>query len=479
LNKSLQPTRRPRAYLHRAFILGLLLAAFILLLGKLPARIDAMEKHRRWEGEVYQFAQLFVEIYADVQERYVEEVDSQKLFEGAIRGMFTGLDPHSQWLSPDSLNQLTKETDGQFSGVGLHITLDKDGILTVIQPIGGTPAAKAGVAPWDRIVEIDGESTQGITLVEAVKKLMGPDGSEVNITVAREGENELLKFTLVRDRIKVESVFSQVIDGDLGYVRIARFSETTAKDVEAAVKEFGKKGVAGLIIDLRYDTGGLLDKAIEISDFFLPRKQLIVSTKGRDPKNDRHFYAENDPITELPLIVLVNRGSASASEIFAGAIQDTGRGYVVGPEGQTTFGKGSVQTISTLRHSLSRGEDGQPQESGLRLTTALYYTPSGRSIHNSGITPDFFVTNLTRDQERSLLRHGLLGDPDTTNVFGESEDPQPGEADAGEGEPSAEETIAAPPAPETAGPFVDVQLQESLQFIRKAIADGRSRIAKN
>lgn len=472
MNKTLDRTPRPRTYLHRAFLLGLLLSAFILLLGKLPARIDAMEKQRKWEGEVYQFAQLFIEIYGDIQERYVEPVDSEKLFEGAIRGMFAGLDPHSQWLSPDSLNQLTKETDGEFSGVGLHITLDKDGILAVIQPIPGSPASAAGVLPWDRIVEIDGVSTQGITLVEAVKKLMGPDGSEVTITVARQGAAEPLKFTLTRDKIKVESVFAKTLDGNIGYLRIARFSETTADDVESALKQFNKEGARGVVVDLRYDTGGLLDKAIEISDFFLPKKQLIVSTKGRDPKQDRHYYAENDPICELPLIVLVNRGSASASEIFAGAIQDTNRGFIVGPKDQTTFGKGSVQTISTLRHSLSRTPEGEPLESGLRLTTALYYTPSGRSIHNKGITPDFFVTNLTQDQERDLLRHGLLGDPDTSNIFPELE----GEG-ATEPEAKPEAPAAAPASTGPAGEFIDIQLQESLKYLETAI-DAHNRVAK-
>lgn len=464
MNKSLDKTRRPRTYFHRAALLGLLVAGFIVLLSQLPARIDAMEKQRKWEAEVYQFAQLFVEIYGDVQERYVEEVDSQKLFEGAIRGMFTALDPHSQWLSPDSLNQLTKDTDGEFSGVGLHITLDKDGILTVIQPIPGTPASRAGVLPWDRIIKIDGESTEGITLVEAVKKLMGPDGSDVNITVAREGESEPLPFTLTRDKIKVESVFSKVIDGDLGYIRIARFSETTADDVAETIEDFEKQGVEGLIIDLRYDTGGLLDKAIEISDFFLPKEQLIVSTQGRDSRQDRHYYAEDDPLTDLPLIVLVNEGSASASEIFAGAIQDTNRGFIVGPEGKTTFGKGSVQTISTLRHSLSRTPEGEPMESGLRLTTAHYHTPSGRSIHNKGITPDFFVPALTREQERELLRHGLLGDPDTTNIFGEATEE--------EDETEASETAEEPDE------FVDIQLRESLKYLRRAIETQQTQMAR-
>lgn len=479
MNKSLNKTPRPRAYLHRAFLLGILLSAFILLLGKLPARIDAMEKQRKWEGEVYQFAQLFVEIYGDIQERYVEPVDSQKIFEGAIRGMFSGLDPHSQWLSPDSLNELTKETDGEFSGVGLHITLDKDGVLTVIAPIPGSPASRAGVMAQDRIIEIDGQTTEGITLVEAVKKLMGPDGSDVKIEVVREGEDKPLEFTMQRDKIKVDSVFSKVIDGDIGYVRIARFSETTGDDVEKALRDFHEKDLKGLVVDLRYDTGGLLDKAIEISDFFLPKKQIIVSTKGRDPSQERKYYSENDPICDLPMIVLVNRGSASASEIFAGAMQDTHRAAIVGPENQKTYGKGSVQTISTLRHSLSRTPDGEPLESGLRLTTALYYTPSGRSIHHKGITPDFYVPDLTRDQERDLLRHGLLGDPDTSQMAD-----QLAPADGGDDEVTTESaptqavpaTEAQPPQP--GGPFVDIQLQASLKFVRDAM-NTKSQVAKN
>lgn len=464
MNKSLDKTRRTRTRLHRAALIGILVSAFVVLLSQLPGRIDAMEKQRKWEAEVYQFAQLFIEIYGDVQERYVEDVDSQKLFEGAIRGMFSALDPHSQWLSPDSLNQLTKETDGEFSGVGLHITLDNDGILTVIQPIPGTPASRAEVMPWDRIIEIDGESTEGITLVEAVKKLMGPDGSDVKIKVIREDEPEPLDFTLTRDKIKVESVFSKIIDGELGYIRIARFSETTADDVARALKRFEKEGVKGLIVDLRYDTGGLLDKAIEISDFFLPKEQLIVSTKGRDSRLDRHYYAEDDPLTDLPLVVLVNDGSASASEIFAGAIQDTNRGFIVGPEGKKTFGKGSVQTISTLRHSLSRTPEGEPLESGLRLTTAHYHTPSGRSIHNKGITPDFFVSDLTRDQERALLRHGLLGDPDTTSIASDTD--------------SAEEAGTDPKLTDENGEFIDIQLRESLKYLRRAIETHQTRMAR-
>lgn len=451
----------------------MLVLLFIATLFRLPDKINAMERQRKWEGEVYQFAALFTEIYSDVQERYVEEVDSEALFEGAIRGMFTALDPHSQWLPPDSFNQLTKETDGEFSGVGLHITLDKNGILTAITPIPGTPAAKAGIQPWDRIIEINGESTEGITLLEAVKKLTGADGSKVDVKVLREGENEALDFTMTRDKIKVQSVFSKVLeyeDSSVGYLRLSRFADTTAEDVKTALKEFNKQNVNGVIVDLRYNTGGLLDKAIEISDFFLEPKTLIVSTKGRNPENNKNFYALEKPLWDKPMIVLVNRGSASASEIFAGAIQDNNRGFVVGPEGEKTFGKGSVQTISTLRNSLQDKEAGEATGSGLRLTTALYYTPSGVSIHEKGIEPDFFVTKLDPEVEREFLRHGMLGDPDTHDPLEVEEAGEDTEKSASADEDTSTTTAEVDGVAVTDDLLAhDVQLRESMKYVEMTL----------
>lgn len=455
-------SNRPTPSMSRAMLLGALIGVFALLLIKLPSQISAMEQNRKWEREVFEFAQLFLEIYGEINDRYVEEVDSEELFQGAIRGMFVALDPHSQWLPPVALQQLTKDTDGEFSGVGLHIQLDDYGVLTAISPIPGTPAALAGMQPGDRIVEIDGESTEGITVFEAVEKLTGPDGSKVVVTVRREGENELLHFTIVRDRIKVRSVFPKVLaDRKIGYVRLTRFVDSTADDLAIALKEFKKARVEGIVVDLRFNSGGLLDKAIEICDFFLPKDQLIVSTRGRDTANDKEFYAKSDPLTDVPLVVLVNKQSASASEIFAGAMQDTGRGVIIGPEGQTTYGKGSVQTISPLRHSLRRSDSGEKLQSGLRLTTAKYFTPSGRTIHIVGVTPDVFVTALTRADKSYLFEHGLLlGDPDTSAIHESN-----GKANKEGGD--AEKQVK----------MTDVQLEETINHLLEVMA-AESKVAE-
>lgn len=457
-----------------------LFAAFLLLFSRLPGRIAAMEEKNKWEGEFYEFAALFSEIYGDIRERYVDEIDSQKLFEGAIRGMFTALDPHSQWLSPDSLRQLETDTEGEFSGVGLHITL-KDNILTVIAPIPGSPAAKAGMLPWDRIIEIDGNSTEGITLLEAVKKLTGATGSEVSVKVFREGESDYLNFTLVRDTIKIESVHSKVYPDGIGYIHVSRFAEDTADDLNDALKQFKRENVKGIVVDLRYNTGGLLDKAVEMCGFFLPKKQLVVSTKGRRPENNRSYYSERDPVTEVPMVVLVNRGSASASEIFAGAMQDTKRGTVIGPKGEKTFGKGSVQTISYLKHSLSRDDNGEPQLSGMRLTTAKYYTPSGRTIHEIGITPDIEV-EVTDEEKRNLLIHGLLGDPDQSGLVEdkkekeESTEPSADAAtEAEKVEDSAEKTAEASNEPKV---VKDTQLEKALEYLKTNVLV-KDRVAKS
>lgn len=473
---------------QRVLLCGLLMfVGFIFIFTKLPERIEAMENQRKYEGEFYEFAQLFSEIYAGIRERYVTETDSKKLFEGAVRGMFAALDdPHSQWLSPDSLAQLEKDTEGEFSGVGLNITMHQN-VLTVIAPIPGSPAARAGMAPWDRIMEIDGQSTEGITLLEAVKKLTGPQGSSVKVKVFREGHQGLMDFTLTRDVIKIQSVFHKTIGGEIGYVRLSKFAEDTSESVKEALEDFHKQGVKGVVVDLRYNSGGLLDKVIEICGYFLPKDQIVVSTKGRNGENSREYYAKGEPICDLPLVVLVNNSSASASEIFAGAMQDTKRGFIVGPQGENTFGKGSVQTIGYLKHSLERDENGQPKANGLRLTTALYYTPSGRTIHKVGVKPDFEVA-LTRDHQIALLRHGLLGDPDTSRLATPA--PPAGETkkDEGAGEkPEAAPKPASDDAPTTpaagAKPdgkkpaevknggedFKDILLDEAVKYLRMMI----------
>lgn len=390
------------------YMSAVLIFSSLFLMGQFSKTVRKADDSQFWE-----FTAMFAEIYGEIRERYVEPVDSKKLFEGALQGMFLTLDPHSQYMDPDSYNQLEKDTEGSFSGIGIHITL-KDGILTVIAPIPGSPSAKAGIQPWDRIIEINGKKTEGIVLTDAVKKLTGPTGTTVDITIYREGETEPLHFTLPRQNVKIESIYGQMLEDfpDIGYARITKFSDNTARDLRKHLEDFKQKGAKGLIVDLRYNTGGLLSEAVNVSNLFLPRGKLIVSTKGRLADQNRELRGPNDSVTDLPLIILINKGSASASEILAGAVKDHGRGIIIGMKGQRSFGKGSVQTIEDLSHSFEKDENANYRPAAIRLTTAKYYTPSGISIDRIGITPDIAI-EMPKDGELNLLKHGLIGDPDT------------------------------------------------------------------
>lgn len=381
-----------------------LIVVSLTLMGSFARAVKKADDDQFWE-----FTAMFSEIYNEIQNKYVEEVEPKKLFEGALQGMFLTLDPHSQYMDPDNYNQLEKDTEGSFSGVGLHITI-RDGVLTVIAPIPGSPAARAGVRPWDRIIEIDGKKTEGITILDAVKKLTGPEGTTVTIKVYREGESDFLTFTLVRKNIKIESVYYKMLDDKIGYVRVAKFSDATSRDLRKAIEFFKEKNAKGMILDLRFNAGGLLKEAIEVSNLFLPKGKVIVSTKGRMKNQNQEFRAENDPVTDLPVIVLVNKASASASEIVAGALKDHKRAVVVGVKGSRTYGKGSVQTIEEISHSFEKDENGNYRPAAIRLTTAKYYTPSGVSIDKIGVTPDIAV-ELPKGHEADVLRHGMLGDP--------------------------------------------------------------------
>lgn len=380
----------------------MLIVSSFFLMGQFTHAVKKADDDQFWE-----FSAMFNEIYKEVRDRYVEPVDQKKLFEGALQGMFLTLDQHSQYMDPDSYAQLEKDTEGGFSGVGLQIALRGD-VLTVITPIPGSPAAKAGVHPWDRIVEIDEKKTYGISLTDAVKKLTGPSGTTVKITVYREGTPGFLHFTLVRQNIKVESVHSQLF-GDVGYIRVTKFSDNTTRDLRRVLEEFKKQNVKGLIVDLRFNTGGLLKEAVEMSNLFVGRGKVIVSTKGRLKNQNQEFRADSDPVTDLPLLVLINRSSASASEIFAGAMKDLGRGTILGIKGQRSFGKGSVQTIEELTHSFEKDANGNIKPAAIRLTTAKYYTPSGVSIDKVGVTPDIAV-EMPKDAEIELMKHGQIGD---------------------------------------------------------------------
>ncbi len=329
------------------------------------------------EESTYRQLEIFANVLSILEDNYVEEIDTAETLEGAISGMLLSLDPHSSYLTAEDFNELQDETRGSFSGIGIEITV-RDGILTVISPIEGTPADKAGLQAKDLIVRINGEATRKMLPMDAIKLLRGKKGTKVELSIYREGWQELKDITIVRDLIPLESVKSLFLEPGFAYIRITNFQGQTTKELKKALAALSKKEVIkGLILDLRNNPGGLLDQAISVSDVFL-EEGLIVYTKGRQAEQNMTFQAHSNNGRNLyPLVVLVNEGSASASEIVAGAIQDHKRGVLVGTQ---TFGKGSVQTILPM-----------PNGAGLRLTTARYYTPSGRSIQAKGIIPDVEV----------------------------------------------------------------------------------------
>lgn len=327
--------------------------------------------------ETYKNLETFSNVLSLLQQNYVEEIDSTEVIEGAIKGMLASLDPHSSYMKPDDFHELKIETKGSFSGIGIEITM-KDGILTVVSPIEGTPAFKMGVKAQDKILKIDDESTKDLSLMEAVKRLRGPKGTKVTISIHREGLTELKDISIIRNVIPLISVKSKTLEPGYGYIRIRNFQSKTTKEFKEALADLSKDGdLNGLVLDLRSNPGGLLDQSVKISDIFLD-EGMIVSTRGRIKDQNMEFKAHaNGEKYTFPIIVLVNEGSASASEIVAGALQDHKRALILGAQ---TFGKGSVQTIIPMING-----------AGLRLTTARYYTPNGTSIQATGITPDIIV----------------------------------------------------------------------------------------
>lgn len=362
----------------------------------------------------YESLEAFTNILSIVKKNYVEDVETKNLVNGAINGMLSSLDPHSAYLTPELYKELQMDTQGRFGGLGIEITV-KSGILTVVSPIEDTPAAKAGVKPGDQIFKIEDEFTKDMTLVDAVKKMRGPKGTKITISVKREGVPELINFTLTRDTIRVQSVRTRNLEEGYGYIRLAQFQERSDRDLQRALEKMAaeKAGLKGLVLDLRNNPGGLLTQAVRVADLFLD-SGLVVYTEGRIESQKQKYYAQKDGSwLEFPLVVLVNGGSASASEIVAGALQDHKRAVVLGTK---TFGKGSVQTILPLDDS-----------SALRLTTARYFTPKGRSIQATGIVPDIIVESAPPQEARvderrrpSLreenLPHHLPGQQPTPNA---------------------------------------------------------------
>lgn len=339
--------------------------------------------------KTYDSLRVFNEIFNLLRTEYYDEskIDPEKLTHGAINGMIKSLDdPHTSYMSKDIFKELQTETKGEFGGVGIVIGV-RDSWITVISPIDDTPGARAGIKAGDKIIEVNGESTEGFTTMDAVNLIRGKVGTSVNLTIRRESVQQPLHFDITRGIIQLESVKSKVIENHIGYIRISSFSEHTAEALEDHIYELTDQKVDSLIIDLRNNPGGLLSSAIQITDMFLD-KGTIVSIEGRVKGQDQVYRAHERTIApDIPIIVLVNGGSASGSEIVAGAIRDNNRGILVGTK---TFGKGSVQTVREL-----------PDGSGIRITTALYYTPSGESIHKIGIEPDEVVKEIEITEEES------------------------------------------------------------------------------
>lgn len=328
--------------------------------------------------DVYSDLETFANAITIIDAHYVEKKEPKQLIYGALKGLLSSLDPYSQFLDPEAYNEIRVETEGKFGGIGVEITF-RDGILTVISPVDGTPAEQAGILAGDKIVRIDGKSTRDMALDDAVKVLRGKAGVPVKLTVLREGEGKLLEFVLSRAIIKVKSVKdAQVFRGGIGYIRLSEFQENTPRDLRAALKKLEEQNIKGLILDLRNNPGGLLSVAVEVAEEFIPQGEMVVYTKGRTAEQEMRFLSEGVREKKAyPIVVLVNHGSASAAEIVAGALRDHDLAVLMGTK---TFGKGSVQTVIPMR-------DG----SAIRLTTAKYFTPSGDLIHGIGIEPNIEV----------------------------------------------------------------------------------------
>lgn len=354
----------------------------------------------------------FVEVFDRISSHYVEEVEDQKLLENAISGMLSNLDPHSAYLPPENYEKVEEHTKGEFGGLGMEVGME-DGFVKVIAPIDDTPAQKAGIRAGDLIIKLDNKSVKGMDLTEAVKMMRGEPGSKIVLTIMRQGEREPMVKELTRAVVKVKSIRQRMLEKDLGYVRISQFQVRTGQDLQNAVRTLEKENKAplkGLVLDLRNNPGGVLNASVDVSDAFIDQG-LIVYTEGRIQNSKMRFEAKKgDLLNGMPIVVLVNEGSASASEIVAGALQDHGRALIVG---RTTFGKGSVQTLLPLNNGAA-----------IKLTTALYYTPSGRSIQAEGIKPDIEIdlvkverienAKLERMKEADLDGHLGNGSKDKT-----------------------------------------------------------------
>jgi carboxyl-terminal processing protease len=400
--------------------------------------------------EAYEELKVFSDVIELIEKEYVDEVNTKELIQKAIEGMVHSLDPHSSLLPQEAFEDLQIDTKGKFTGIGIHITM-RDGFVTVISPIEDTPAHKAGIKARDRIIKVDGKPTKDLR--EAVNMMRGPKGTPVGVTILREGVKQPLEFELVRDVIPIQSVKSIILKPGYGFIRLSNFTGTTNTEMEKALRklESSKDPLKGLILDLRNNGGGLLNQSLKVTDLFLDEGK-ILSIKGRNSKNTKVFNASaSSEKRTYPLVVLINAGSASASEIVAGALQDHKRALILGT---TSFGKGSVQTVETLR-------DG----SGLKLTIARYYTPSGRSIQAKGIEPDIFLEHQLLDPAESKGKEeGLLKEKDLENHL--EAEPSDKQDKKDEGDKGTQEKSRMQEVEFRVGPLKPETLQSDNQIMR-------------
>ena len=368
--------------------LSLVAGIFLIFIAGLSFGLNTKTESEKLKEDL-ELLGIYTEVFKIVKEIYVEPVDSQKLIYGSLRGMMKSLDPYSAFFSPDEYKDFTTETHGEFGGLGIEITMENHKLI-IVAPIEDTPAWRAGLKPGDIIIEINGEPTDKMTLLQAVKKMRGKPGTKITLTIWRKGVEKPFKVTITRAIIKIRSVKTKELEnGKIGYIRLTQFQENSAEDFKKALLKFKDK--EGIIIDLRNNPGGLLSTAVRIADMMLKKGDMIVYTKGRIPRSNEEFYSKANPVIplDIPLVIIVNKGSASASEILTGALKDNNRAIAVGDK---TFGKASVQTLIPL-----------PDGSGIKITTAHYYTPNGKLIMNKGITPDI-VVHMTEEEEMERLK---------------------------------------------------------------------------
>ncbi len=412
-----------------------LLSATLLFSVWLVQRVSAVAK------DAYENIESFANVLMLVQTHYVDEVTMKDLIEGAINGMLTSLDAHSAYLTPDLYKELQVDTRGSFGGLGIEISL-RNGVLTVVSPIEDTPAFRAGIKAGDQIIKIDDQFTKDMTLLQAVKRMRGPEGTKIHLTVRRENAPDWIELTMQREVIRIRSVKSRTLEPGYGYIRITQFQERTDQDVKKALESLRAQSgkILGLVLDLRNNPGGLLNQAVKVTDLFVD-SGLVVYTEGRPGTQQQKFFAHKpSQSVEYPLIVLVNGGSASASEIVAGALQDHKRALLLGEQ---TFGKGSVQTILPLDN-----------DTAIRLTTARYYTPNGRSIQATGITPDIVMENVQNAQEKAREPKGIREE----NLLRHLEKPAPPEKQV---KPEQEQESSTSPEEEP-----DAQLERALELLK-------------